>query len=96
MIGINNCASSEKWKLSWEENDWKSLVCMVYSLLMIAFKNFFHRKPNTPRQLRLPKPAAFILIRGADEERIDAEYDETGMHMRRLVVFTKTPPIQKH
>ena len=61
---------------------------------MIAFKNFFARKPNTPRQLRLPRPAAFILVRGADEERIDAEYDETGTQMRRLVVFTKSPPIR--
>ena len=62
---------------------------------MIAFPKFFARKPNTPRQLRLPRPAVFILIRGADEERIDAEYDETGTMMRRLIVFTKTPPIKK-
>jgi hypothetical protein len=62
---------------------------------MIAFVNFFARKPNTPRQLRLPRPATFILIRGADEERIDAEYDETGTVMRRLVVFSKSPPLNK-
>ncbi|WFB35857.1 hypothetical protein P3T73_17025 [Kiritimatiellota bacterium B12222] len=62
---------------------------------MIAFPKFFARKPNTPRQLRLPRPANFILIRGADEERIDAEYDESGTIMRRLIVFTKSPPPQK-
>ncbi|MGA0333527.1 MAG: hypothetical protein ACO3N7_07555 [Kiritimatiellia bacterium] len=62
---------------------------------MIAFPKFFPRKPNTPRQLRLPKPAFFILIRGAEEERIDAEYDESGQMMKRLVVFTKSPPLKK-
>lgn len=63
---------------------------------MIAIPKIFSRKPNTPRQLRLPRPTAFILIRGADEERIDAEFDETGTIMRRLVVFTKSPPLKKH
>ena len=62
---------------------------------MIAFPQFFGKKPKTPRQLRLPRPAAFILVRGADEERIDAEYDETGTVMRRLIVFTKSPPLKK-
>lgn len=62
---------------------------------MIAFPQFFGRKPKTPRQLRLPRPAVFILVRGANEERIDAEYDETGTVMRRLIVFTKSPPIKK-
>lgn len=61
---------------------------------MIAFPTFFARKAKAPRQLRLPRPAAFILVRGADEERIDAEYDETGTVMKRLVVFTKSPPIK--
>lgn len=56
---------------------------------MIALKNFIHRKPNTPRQLRLPRPAYFVLVRGADEERIDALYDKSGTRMLRLVVHTR-------
>lgn len=55
---------------------------------MIAFRDFFRRKP--PRRIRLPQPSMFILIRGADEERIDAQYDATGTRMLRLVVHTRS------
>lgn len=77
------------------KNNWKTLPGDVHFAPVIAFPKFFARKPQTPRQLRLPRPVAFILVRGADEERIDAEYDESGTVMRRLVVFTKTPPVKK-
>lgn len=56
---------------------------------MIAIKNFLRRKDRSLPRLRLPRPAYFVLIRGASEERIEAEYDETGRRMIRLVVYTK-------
>jgi hypothetical protein len=57
---------------------------------MIAFRNFItpSRKP-LPR-LRLARPGRFVLIRGADEERIEATYDETGRNMVRLTVWTRS------
>ena len=55
---------------------------------MIALKHFLRPKP--PKRIRLPQPSIFVLIRGADEERIDAEYDTTGTRMIRLVVHTRT------
>lgn len=57
---------------------------------MIAFRNFFKpaRKP-LPR-LRLARPGRFVLIRGAEEERIEATYDETGRRMIRLTVWTRS------
>jgi len=55
---------------------------------MIAFKNFLRRKPV--RRLKLPNPKVFVLIRGAEEERIDAVYDESGETMLKLIVYTRT------
>jgi hypothetical protein len=55
---------------------------------MIAFKDFF--KPKTPPRIRLPQPSMFVLIRGAARERIDAEYDESGEKLIKLIVYTRT------
>ncbi|MCC5847560.1 MAG: hypothetical protein JJU29_05640 [Verrucomicrobia bacterium] len=55
---------------------------------MIAFRNFFRPKP--PVRIRLPQPSVFVLIRGAEEERIDAQFDESGQKMLKLIVYTKT------
>jgi len=56
---------------------------------MIAFRDFFRQKAP-PRRLRLPNPSVFVLIRGADQERIDAVYDESGERMLKLIVFTRS------
>ena len=56
---------------------------------VIAFKNFFKPKPKGLPRLRMPRPSYFVLIRGADEERIEATYDETGRRMIRLTVWTR-------
>jgi len=62
----------------------------IPSALMIAFKDFFRRKDKSLPPLRLPRPAFFVLIRGAEEERIEAEFDASGTRMTRLVVYTRS------
>lgn len=54
---------------------------------MIAFRDFFRRR--TPPRLRLPNPSVFVLIRGAEQEKIDAVYDESGQKMLKLIVYTR-------
>ncbi len=56
---------------------------------MIAFIDFFKRRPEYPRQLRLPRPSNYIVFKGASEERIEAEFDETGTRMKTLIVYTR-------
>jgi hypothetical protein len=55
---------------------------------MIAFKDFFKHKP--PPRIRLPRPGLFVLIRNAPAERIEAEYDESGERMIKLIVYTRS------
>jgi hypothetical protein len=57
---------------------------------MIAFRDFF--KPRPPARIRLPNPAVFVLIRGADREKIDAQFDATGEKLVKLIVHTRSPP----
>jgi len=39
---------------------------------------------------KLPRPARFILIRCASEERIEAHYSPDGSRMTGLVVYTRS------
>jgi len=54
---------------------------------MIAFKDFF--KPKNPPKIRLPQPSVFVLIRGAQQEKIDAQFDPTGEKLIKLIVYTR-------
>ena len=55
---------------------------------MIAFKDFFRRKAPPP--IRLPQPSVFVIVRGADAERIDARFDASGKRLLKLVVYTRS------
>lgn len=55
---------------------------------MIAFKDFF--KPRPAPRIRLPQPSVFVLVRGADQERIEAEYDACGVKLIKLTVYTRS------
>lgn len=57
---------------------------------MIAFRHFFRLRDRSLPPLRLPRPARFVLVRGAPGERIDAQYSADGRRMTRLVVYTRT------
>ena len=57
---------------------------------MIAFRHFFKTRRKPLPRLRLARPGRFVLIRGADQERIEATYDETGKRMIRLTVWTRS------
>jgi hypothetical protein len=57
---------------------------------MIAFRTFFRSRDRSLPRLRLPRPARFVVVRGAPEERIEAQYGPDGRQMTRLVVYTRT------
>jgi hypothetical protein len=65
------------------------LLCF-YTEPVIAFRNFFKPRYKPVPRLRMPRPGRFVLIRGAEEERIEATYDETGKRMIRLTVWTRS------
>lgn len=56
---------------------------------MIAFKDFF--KPRPPPRIRLPRPSVFVLIRNAPCEKIEAQYDDSGEKLLKLIVYTRSP-----
>jgi hypothetical protein len=57
---------------------------------MIAFRNFLKKRDRTLPPLKLSRPPMFVLIRGASEERIEADFDASGRKMTRLVVYTRS------